>query len=90
MDFLIELLVDAYGELLMAFVPERGEATRRQRILAKLIAILVMLSCFALLFLGFFLAIERRTALAALPFAGVLLLTVLHIVLFLAVRRRRR
>ena len=91
MDLLIEILFDVYGELMLLAVPEES-LTRRQAILARLLAAAVLVITLGLVLLGVLLISERGQLIGILPIALAAVLSIAQITagIVLTVRRRRK
>ena len=79
MDFLFELLFEIYGELMLLIVPEKGKS-KRYRVLAKIIAVLMLLGVVALVFLGIFLIVDRQNLAGIAPLTVAVLISLAQIV----------
>ena len=91
MDLLIEILFDVYGELVLLAVPEES-LTRRQAILARVLAAAVLVITLGLVLLGVLLISERGQLIGILPIALAAVLSIAQITagIVLTVRRHRR
>ena len=79
MDLLFEILFDIYGEMMLLIVPEKGRS-RRYRILARLIAVLVLLGVLALAFWGVVLIVDHQNLAGSAPLTVAVLISLAQIV----------
>ena len=79
MDFLFEILFEVYGELMLLIVPEKGRS-KRYRILAKLVAALVLLGVVALALWGIILITDYGNLAGIAPLAGACAISIAQIV----------
>lgn len=79
MDFLFEILFEIYGELMLLVVPEKGRS-KRYRVLAKIIAVLMLLGVVALAFWGIFLIVDRQNLAGIAPLTVAVLISLAQIV----------
>lgn len=79
MDFLFEILFEVYGELMLLIVPEKGRS-KRYRILAKLVAALVLLGVVALALWGIILITDYGNLAGIAPLAVACVISVAQIV----------
>ncbi len=91
MDILIEILFDVYGELMLLAISE-GSLSRRQAILARLLAAAVLVVTLGLVLLGVFLISEKGLLIGILPITVAAVLSVAQITagIVLTVKRHRR
>ena len=68
MDFLIELILEIYLELMTFFVPEKN-LSKKHKIIAKTIAIAVAFSLLALALWGIYLLAEKDDLAGIIPLA---------------------
>ena len=80
MDILIEILLEVYMELMLLIVPEKN-ITKKHIIIAKIIAICVLIGLFALVLLGIYLIAEKNRLIGILPIAIAVIISVAQIVL---------
>ena len=81
MDLLFDILFEVYLELMMLIVPEEKAATKKYRIIAILIASLVMVIDFALFILGGALIFDEGRLIGILPLSLAAVLSLAQIVL---------
>ena len=81
MDLLFDILFEVYLELMMLIVPEEKAATKKYRIIAMLIASLVMVIDFALFILGGTLIFDEGRLIGILPLSLAAVLSLAQIVL---------
>ena len=79
MDLLFEMLFDIYGELMLLIVPEKGRSSR-YRLLAKLVAVLMLLGVLALAFWGIVLIVDRQNLAGIAPLTVAVLISLAQIV----------
>ena len=80
MDILIEILLEVYMELMLLIVPEKN-ITKKHIIIAKIIAICVLIGLFALVLLGVYLIAEKNRLIGILPIAIAVIISVAQILL---------
>lgn len=90
MDFLFELLVEIYMELMLLVVPEKKASTRRYRVLAWLIAFVGILATFASFIFGMVLIVDNNDLVGIIPLAIALLLSIMQISLGIKAYKKRK
>lgn len=68
MDIVIEILLEVYMELMMLIVPE-NKVTKKHKVIASILAFLVIAGVFALVIWGCALIIDHNNLLGILPIA---------------------
>ena len=91
MDILIEVLLDVYLELMLLVIPEE-KMSRKKKIVARLIAIGVLLGVLALAVWGLVWIIDYKNFWGILPLAVAILLSIGQISLgiILAIKKERK
>ncbi len=91
MDFLIDVLLEIYMELMFLIVPE-DKRTKKHLLWVKLIAVAVMLGIFALAVWGLVWIIDDKNAWGWLPLGVAILFSVIQITagILLFIRRNRK
>ena len=79
-DFLIEVILEVYLELMTAFVPEKN-LSKKHKIIAKVLAVLVAFVLLGLAVWGIYLLVERANTLGIIPIAVALVLSLAQIIL---------
>ena len=80
MDIFIEIFLEIYMELMLLIVPEK-HITKKHKIIATLLAILVLAGVFALVIWGIVLLGDKSNLWGLLPLGIALLISILQIVL---------
>ena len=80
MEFLMEVIVGFYMELMMLMVPERGEAPKKYRKTVLAIAVTVLLSVMALFIWGAILLTDYNNHLGYIPIVIALVISIAQIV----------
>ena len=80
MEFLMEVIVGFYMELMMLMVPERGEAPEKYRKTVLVIAVTVLLSVMALFIWGAILLTDYNNHLGYIPIVIALVISIAQIV----------
>ena len=81
MEFLFELFFEVYIELMMYIIPEEKATLKRYRVLAIIIATIVLLGNLALFIWGGILLFERHSFLGLVPIAVAILFSLAQIFL---------
>ena len=91
MEFVLEILLEVYMELMMLVVPEEKATSKKYRFLTILIAFLVMMGMLALFIWGCVLVFDRKNWFGLVPMLIAVILSVAQIVLgiVLTVRNER-
>ena len=91
MDFLIEIILEVYLELMLCIVPEKAES-RRFVIMMKLFAVLVLLAVLALFIWGIALVVDNRNMLGVIPIVIASVISLFQIVagIILVIKREGR
>ncbi len=80
MDILIEILLEVYMELMLLIIPEK-RITKKHIVIAKVIAICVLIGLFALVIWGISLIIDKNNLLGIIPIAIAAIISVAQIAL---------
>ena len=88
MEFLVELIIELYGELVFGMIPEKG-ISHRARTVIKVVAALIFLTTFILAMLGVYYLNDGRM-IGLLPIGIAAAILVVHIVFFVVARKRKR
>ena len=80
MDIFIEIFLEIYMEVMLLIVPEK-HITKKHKIIATLLAILVLAGVFALVIWGIVLIVDKSNLWGLLPLGIALLISILQIVL---------
>ena len=81
MDIVIEIFIELYMELMFLIVPDKGMVTKKHRIIATVIALIVLAGiCFLIIF-GLTLIIDKGNLLGIIPLAFAIIISVVQIVL---------
>ena len=88
MEFLVELIIELYGELVFGMIPEKG-ISRRARTVIKVVAALIFVTTFILAMLGVYYLNDGRM-IGLLPIGIAAASLVAHIVFFVVARKRKR
>lgn len=87
MEFLVELIIELYGELVFGMIPEKG-ISRRARTVIKVVAAFIFVTTFILAMLGVYYLNDGRM-IGLLPIGIAAAILVAHIVFFCVVRKRK-
>ena len=87
MDFIIEFILELYGELMMIFVPEKN-LSKKHIIIAKVIALCVVFASFALIIWGIYLISEKNSMLGILPLAAAVIISLVQIILGIIIYKK--
>ena len=79
MELLAEILLEVYFELLVLFIPE-NRLSRRHRILAKVVAVIVFLGSLALAFWGACLILTDENPIGILPISIAVAIALIQII----------
>ncbi len=88
MDFIIEFFLEIYMELMLLFVPENN-LKKKHRILAKIIAIFILLLALALFLWGAVLIVDYDNLLGLIPISVAVLLSALQIIAGIIVYKKK-
>ena len=87
MDFLIELLLEIYMELMLLIVPEKN-ISKRQKLFAKIIAICVIAAIAAMVIWGLVLIIDHGNLWGVVPITIAVALSLAQIIAGLILYKR--
>ena len=87
MDFLIEFVLEIYMEMMMLIIPEKN-VTKKHKLIAKLLAIFVLLITLALVVWGCVLIIDYKNLLGIIPLAIALFISLLQIIFGIILYKR--
>lgn len=79
MDFLIELFLEIYMELMLLLVPEKN-ITKKHKMIAKIIAVFVLLLVLSLAVWGIVLLVDYDNLWGILPLAVAVLISLVQII----------
>lgn len=79
MDFLIELFLEIYMELMMLLVPEKN-ITKKHKIIATSLALFVLALVFGLIIFGVVLLVDYDNLWGILPLAFAVLISLVQII----------
>ena len=88
MDFLVEVFLEIYMELMLLIVPEKS-ITKKHRILAKLLAVFVVLLVLALAVWGIVLLVDYDARIGILPLSIAIVLSLVQIVAGIILYKKR-
>ena len=88
MDILIEIFLEIYMELMMLVVPEKN-ITKKHKVIATLLAIVVLCGVFALAIWGVTLMVDNRNWWGLLPLGVAVAISVVQIVLGIVFYKKR-
>ena len=80
MELLFEFLFEVYIELMMFVVPEEKATSKKYRVIAILIALVILFGVLALFIWGFVLLIDYRNKLGIVPIAIAIVISIIQIV----------
>lgn len=87
MDFLIEFILEVYMELMTLIVPEKN-VTKKHKIIAKILAVIVIFAIFALVVWGLALIIDHNNYLGLIPLSFALVISLLQIIFGIILYKR--
>ena len=88
MDIVIEIILEIYMELMLLIVPEKN-LSKRHIIIAKAIAITVIIGLFALILWGVYLIADKNSILGILPISAAAVISVIQIALGIFFYKKR-
>ena len=80
MDLLLEIVFEIYLELMMHIVPEKEESSKKYRMIAFLIAIIVLLGVLALFIWGCVLIVDYENKLGLIPIIIAVIFSIIQII----------
>ena len=87
MDIIIEIFIEIYMELMLLIVPEKN-LTKKHILIAKIVAIIVLIGLFALVLWGVYLISDKNNMLGLLPITAAAVFSVIQIVLGIVLYNR--
>lgn len=81
MDIVIEIFIELYMEFMFLIVPDKEMVTKKHRVIAVIIALLVLSITLALIIFGLTLIIDKNNFLGIIPLAFAIIISVVQIVL---------
>lgn len=81
MDIVIEIILEFYMEMMMLIVPDKNMVTKKHRIIAAVIALIVIAGIFALVIFGLTLIIDKGNLLGIIPLSFAIIISAVQIVL---------
>ena len=81
MDIVIEIILEFYMEMMMLIVPDKNMVTKKHRIIAAVIALIVIAGIFALVIFGLTLIIDKGNLLGIIPLSLAIIISAVQIVL---------
>lgn len=79
MDLLIEIFLEVYMELMLLLVPEKN-ITKKHKLIATLLALLVLCGVVALVIWGLVLIIDKGNLLGVIPLSFAILISLAQII----------
>ena len=79
MDIVFEILIELYLELMFLIVPEKN-VTKKHKIIAAVIALIVIAVIFAFIILGVVLIFEKNNLLGIIPLSLAIIISVVQII----------
>ncbi len=79
MDLLIEILLDVYMELMLLIIPEKN-VTKKHKIVAKIVAIVMLLIVFALAIWGIVWIVNYQKLWGIAPLTAAILISLFQII----------
>ena len=81
MDIVIEIILEFYMEMMMLIVPDKNMVTKKHRIIAAVIALIVIAGIFALVIFGLTLIIDKGNLLGIIPLSFAIIISAVQMVL---------
>ena len=81
MDIVIEIIFEFYMEMMMLIVPDKNMVTKEHRIIAAVIALIIIAGIFALVIFGLTLIIDKGNLLGIIPLSFAIIISAVQIVL---------
>lgn len=79
MDIVIEVLLEIYVELMMLIVPEKN-VSKKHKLIAKIIAVLVVIGIFALVIWGASLIIDHNNLWGIAPISAGVIISLIQVI----------
>ena len=81
MDIVIEIILEFYMEMMMLIVPDKNMVKKKHRIIAAVIALIVIAGIFALVIFGLTLIIDKGNLLGIIPLSFAIIISAVQMVL---------